>query len=287
MFFFCVVAVVHLQHTHTHTQVNQNVIILYVQHMKDKGYAETTIQSIYSQLKSACLVFDSVDFGKYAFSRKIVKDGKKSHVTTHAPIFTVDQIVRFFGTAPWPKYDRHLAFQVFGYSGRLRSEDYNRIFHECIQLLTSDNGLFVCLFVFCFCFSHLHLHLHAHTGTEYIRVDYYKGKSKKMAFFLISRPEWIRIIQRYTRETRHIHKGKGRFFFGKRRKVDASGNETWEHHAQFLGKAFYQSRAPKAIAEFLGLKNAKSFSGHSIPRTGTTIYAASGASANEVMLCFL
>ena len=112
---------------------------------------------------------------------------------------------------------------------------------------------------------------------QLVRVWMYKNKNNIFHNFIIDDPDWIALFIEYKKETEYLwNNPKSRY--GSRvfwRSKIKDGKEIF--HGQPLGKDWFYSY-PKDIAKWLNKPNWNKYSGHSICRFGSTVYADSGAS---------
>ena len=96
----------------------------------------------------------------------------------------------------------------------------------------------------------------------------------------------IERVKKYARETKRYWDKNGDKYkekYGSRVfwqwKEDENGK--YKHRGQPIGKTFFYGY-PKDVANWLGLANFDDYKGHSVPRTGTTLFANNGATPLQI-----
>ena len=116
-----------------------------------------------------------------------------------------------------------------------------------------------------------------------LMVKYYKKKNKDYHQFVVSDKYTIDTYKQYTKATQHFFNQRpnkyGQIVFWQYRK--RKNKKAWYHHGQPQNVRWFYSY-PRAIAKYLNIENWFQYSGHSICRTGTTLFANSGASVMQI-----
>ena len=113
-----------------------------------KGAAYTSMYTYWSGIKSILETQEKVGASQWLRVRKWLKNyyKKHKHEKTSAPTFNEDQVREFLDTADDSPsaFERHLLALPLGLYGRLRAEDYARIYHDKCDEKGKEERIRIC-----------------------------------------------------------------------------------------------------------------------------------------------
>ena len=277
--------------------------LLWAETHREEATAPSTMYSVWSSIKACLTALLNIPANLWCNVKKWLKNYAAGVFPKQAPLFTAAQVEKFMKEAPDKEFIRHKLALGLGLYGRLRAQEYTWLFHsksdrEKIDLLTSYLSL--CLYLIDWLYPEtflltvftLTLFLFVLTvficlpidkNDKMLRVKYYKKKNKSYHDFCVGDEYTIGAYERYLKKTKHFFDQRcsqygSRVFWQYRKRKNI---QDWYHHGQPQNIRFFNSY-PKAIAQWLGLENWFQYTGHSVCRTGTTLFANSGASVMQL-----
>ena len=120
---------------HNVTSLNENVLLVYFDHLADK-FAPSTLWANYSMPKSTIQTKHNVDIGKYSNLTTFLKRKSNGLKSKKSPVFSAQNLRKFFTDAPDEQY---LLYKVIGQLFK-KIKKFNYIIVHFLFFLLSISG---------------------------------------------------------------------------------------------------------------------------------------------------
>ena len=140
-------------------RIDEETIIVYIQHLRDNGSKPSTMFKIWSAIKSCLNVFDGIDCSEFKLITKCLLNNSNGFHSKQAAIFTKKEIMDFIYEQNRAILKHQVAASLM-YFGGLRRAEAAHLEHKDIKILESEGMCFcfisVCIyFIFFFCYGYL------------------------------------------------------------------------------------------------------------------------------------
>lgn len=222
---------------------SETVILAYLTYLhKTKTYAPTTMWSIFSKLTKIIQIKENTDISQCKQALAFLKKVNIGHTPKQSSMLAPEHVQKFFDEAPDKDYLLEKVILALGISGGLRREEIHNITVNDIQKFEENM----------------------------VQITISNNKSNQPKSFAM------------TEDMYNVYKK-----YAKLRPLKISSKSFLIKYEK--GKCGRQNiginrigNTPAIIAEFLKLDNPKSYTGHCLRRTGTTLLVTSGADMGTV-----
>ncbi|XP_031333961.1 uncharacterized protein LOC116163974 [Photinus pyralis] len=220
--------------------VNEEVMLAYFHNYRRK-LAPSSMWTKYSMVKSTLKVYKNVDISKYGKLISYLKNEARTHKPKKAKTLEREHVEKFLTQAPDSKYLMIKVALVMGISGACRCDEITKLTVDDIE----DKG-----------------------GYLYVSIPDSKTNVSR-SFTIMTEGFSINILELYRKyvSLRPKNVPHRRFFVNYQKEkctIQAVGINTI-------------SKVPQAVASFLNLPEAHSYTGHSMRRASATLLANAGA----------